>query len=59
VEQEETRPKDPVQKESHHSRRVCRVPKRWTGEVFDLASDHQEQVPTRYEEAIADTNVDM
>ena len=44
--------------EPRRSGRVTRVPDRWTGEAFGLVSDHQEQDPTRYDEAIADIDAD-
>ena len=58
-EHEETHPDIPIQTEPRRSGRISRVPERWTGEIFDLVSDPQEQDPTRHGEAIADVNADM
>ena len=52
-EPEETQPNVPIQTDPCCSGRITRVPERWTGEVFDLVSDHQEQ---GYEEAIVDAD---
>jgi hypothetical protein len=43
----EAQPKIPIQKEPHHSGKVIHVPERWTEEIFDLISEHQEQDLTR------------
>jgi hypothetical protein len=54
----EAQPYIPIQVKPRHSGKVTRIPKRWIGEIFDLVSKHQEQDPTRYEEAIADLDAD-
>jgi hypothetical protein len=43
-----------IQAEPRHSGRLTRILERWTGEIFDLISEHQEHDPIRYEEVIAD-----